>query len=906
MSCEWCDKEKRNCNSCSRKIRKAGLKEIKCSKYRIVVNEDESKVEIFNCKTGCSVDLIDLPGDFCQSWNGGVADPGARAFAKESKLLTAENADKLSLKYKTFIPTLPNQLLSCNESLTVVPDAIYLTTQNSNTFAAISGDYSGNYVLAIRRRDGHILWKKEFATYTGLLGDYTRGAPTVHGDYMWMLSSNVFNQVQSTADPANPNVDLGLKAFTAIPFKGTGRRNASAVCVNRHTGELVWVKQYGKLANSWNDSDNFRGFGFGCTVIPEYDMKGDGTKIPLLIAGTNYVGQYFWNGVVFNSRGSTFLSAGLQRRLRTYINQGSLMFINGLTGEVITETPLGPRNLVAGEKIQKSGDIFDPFIPGHDTVQVRENIDIAPLPSGPTFNYNIKGGNWTCVTFNKDAAILGVSEFKDTVPAFMNGLPAFTNTGAPVILSTGQTVAGNPTFNEMNVRVDILWVPGMEGEKFTVPAGSDPLLEFSVSELVGLRISKNLLPGHTLNDNDAYELRYAGPSSWAAPVAVNYNSNGVPVEVYLGTGQGHKTPYDECLFFDSNYSTEVPPGSNFNDRQQLISDAVQTGIVANIRAAENTATSLCHQTAVIAETSLSPRGKMNLFDSVVAFDIRPGNLGKIIWHYKNTGFDAWQFPQQPSPFPNNGAGRSQSVANGFTELRHFWEQPSGLDGDMGQRACLVKASGKKDKVVWASKQGLAGVLELSDVSSGPSTYTEKIYRYIGPASTLGGANYGSAVDDVTLYTAQRNISGDKNFPIPNSSNYYVPYSYYPRINDTIPPPPSAVVWKPGDQYISAMNLETGNIEWESLIAPGFTAPTSSRGCGLACSPGIVFAAAANNSLNLFDSKTGSLLKMLPGEAGNSWVGIADNEVYAWIGRAMGGTPTQYLRVFSLPKNVKKH
>lgn len=902
MSHCHCHHNKR-CDPCHCKIKKAGLKEIEGSKYRIVVDESEQKVEIFNCKTGCTVDLIDLPGDFCDSWNGGVGDMGARAFAANSTCLTAENAASLALKYKTFIPTLPNQLLSCNESLTVTPDMIYLTTQNTNTFAVIFGDTSGNYVVAIRRKDGKIMWKREVSSYTGLAGDYTRGAPVVQGDYAWFLASNVFNFVQSTMDPDNPSVDLGFRFSGVVPFKGTNRRNASAVCINRHTGDLVWVKQYGKVASTWNDPDNFLQFGFGCTVIPDFDMNGDGTTIPLLIAGTNYVGQYFWNGILLNQRGPTFVSAGIQRRLRSYINQGSLLFINGFTGEVIKETALGPRNLVAGEVIQTSGGIFDPFIPGHASVQVRENIVVSPLVAGATFNYDISGGNWTCVTFNKDAAILGISEFKDTVPAFMNGLAAFDNTGAPITLLTGQTVAANPTYHEVNVRVNILWVAGQEGQTFTVPAGANPALQFSVADLVGLRISKQLFPGHTLSANDAYELRYAGPSTWAAPVAVNYNSNGSAVEVYLATGQAHKTPYDECLFFDSDYSTEVPAGSNFNSRQQLISDAVQTGVVANIRAAEAQMVSLLKQQIAIAETSISPRGKMSLFDSIVAFNLRPGALGQIIWHYKTAGFDAWQFPQQPSTAPNNGAGRSLAIPNGFTELRHFWEQPSGLDGDMGQRACLVKATGKKDKVVWASKQGVAGVIELSNVVAGPTTYTEKFFRYLGPASTLGGANYGSAVDDKRLYTSQRNISGDRNTPIPNSTNYYVPYAYYPRVNDTIPAPSPAVVWVPGDMYLSATDLETGQIVWESLLAPGYNAPSSKRGCGVSCSPGIVFASASNDSLNLFDSATGVLLKQLPGEAGNSWAGIADNEVYAWIGRSFGGTSTQYLRVFSLPKSV---
>ncbi|MCE5294892.1 MAG: hypothetical protein LLF94_09825 [Chlamydiales bacterium] len=172
--------------------------------------------------------------------------------------------------------------------------------------------------------------------------------------------------------------------------------------------------------------------------------------------------------------------------------------------------------------------------------------------------------------------------------------------------------------------------------------------------------------------------------------------------------------------------------------------------------------------------------------------------------------------------PNNGAGRSQAVANGFVEFANFWEQPPGLDGDMGQRASLVKG-----------KHG--------------------------------------------------------------------------KINDTMSPSSPPVIWNLGDQYVSAMNLDSGAIEWESLLSPGFTATAASRGAGASCTPGLVIAQAADNKLRLFDSATGEIVNAFDSEAGNSWAGAADNEIYVWIGRATGGTPTQYFKVFSLPEKItKKH
>lgn len=834
--------------------------------------------------------------EFKDTWIAGVADIGARAFAEKSTLLTAENAKNIALKYETLIATTPTEVLQTNQSVTVTEDTIYLTSFNASNFSGWFGDSSGYYVAAIRRSDGFILWQREWMDYTGDPRSGSRSAPSVYGDYIYCLSSNAFTAVQSTADPDNPNNDLGLKLFGFLPVTGSGKRPGVA-CINKNTGDLVWYKEYGNLATNWNDDDNFRSFGFSGVIIPNIDLTGNGDETPVFVVGTNYVGQYFIGALLFQDRpNGNLIGSNIQRRLRSYINQGTIMFIHALTGKLILETPIGPRNLLAGEKINAPGDmdyeeIRDPFIPGHGNVQVRLNIDSGPLTPGDRFD--IDGGNWTCFTLHKDAADLGVSEFGNTVPEILDGITASDNTGNLVTLTAGETVDDNLNYQEMNVRIDLEWVNGFEGNVFTVVGHSNPAQQFSVDpDLLGLRITKKLLPQDTLTEDEAYELRYAGPSTWNGPPAYKVDDNGVPVEIYIATGQGHKTPYDEALFFDSNYSSEVPANSNYNDRQQAIADAIMTEDLVTIRAAQDNSVELCRQRALLADTAISPRGKMNYIDSIVALNLRPGHLGEVIWNFRSLGFDAWQIPEQPSTNPNVGSKRSAQVANGFVEASHFWEQPAGLDGDMGQRCCCVG-----DKLVWASKQGQGGVLQLTDVNAGPSDYSVLHWKYLGTSSTLGGANFGSAVDNDKIYTVQRNLSGDDFQPLPNSTNFFTPHPYVPRLNDVTPTPSPLVKWDLRNQYMSAMNVHTGEIEWEALMSPGVLDLARSRNLALCCSPGIVFATTVDGKLRLFDSKDGTILNEFDSEIGSAWAGIADNEIYVWQGKA--ASPTKYLRVYKL-------
>jgi hypothetical protein len=866
----------------------------------IVYNIEDGNIYYGNGSAWVPLEKGTVP-QFNDTWNSGTSGLNSRSFAQNSELLTPISAPGIQLLSETFIPPTPNLQLTGQHCVSLARDKAYMVSSNENSFAPLFGDFAGNLITCVDRVTNQIVWQRNYKDYTGNDVDYCRGGPTIFGDYMIMVSSNVFAHMQSTADPANPANDLGLKLFGFIPVQGTGRRNASLVCVNRHTGDLVWFQQYGGTATNFNDPDNFLSFGFAARVIENYDMTGNGARIPLIIVGTNLVAQYFYPYILMQERlNNVQAGISLNRDLRTFNSSGNVLFINGNTGDLITQTPIGPRNINTGEILNIPSDPgydanLDPFLPGSSECLIRENIAAGPLL--PSDRYDIGGGNYVVLNLNADAADLNFPEIFDTVPAFAVGIQDIDNTGATVTLAAGQTVAAFPNYDGMNARIAIQWVLGQEGNLFTVPASSSPAIQYSVAvDLIGYRITRKLRSGDAVTNQEAYELNYAGPSSWAGPPAVNLNSNGDAVEVYVALGQGHSAPFDEGLFFDSEFSGSVPAGSNFVDRYQTV--ATVTGTlptnIANIRAAEATLVSQVRARAALRTSSISPRGQQWRADSIIAVNLRPGSLGQEIWSFAGAGYDVWTVGQNSSTTRNVGASRATFPGStGFVKSYNYSEQPNCADGDFGQ-FCILDS--ERQRIVWSNKQGHAGRLNITDPNLGPTSYTIGDWQYMGPPSTLGGSNFGSSYDQTNLYTIQRNYANDGVSPLTGSKNFYTPYPYYPKINDNLTS--GFTVFNVGDSFVSAYNPTTASVSWESLVTPN-NLGTWTVG-GTTTNGQIVVTYGTDNLLHIFDASNGQQVQTLPQEGGNGWPAIADNRIYAFGGRAgSGGTSTQYFRVFGL-------
>lgn len=122
----------------------------------------------------------------------------------------------------------------------------------------------------------------------------------------------------------------------------------------------------------------------------------------------------------------------------------------------------------------------------------------------------------------------------------------------------------------------------------------------------------------------------------------------------------------------------------------------------------------------------------NMVDSIVALDLR---TGQVKWATTALPYDAWTV--SCLPFLGDGSN---------------CPQPAGPDYDFGQAPALfsVKGTGRPTELVGAGqKSGQYWALD-------PDTGAVKWVTQAGPGGTGGGLQWGSAVDDKRIYTANSN------------------------------------------------------------------------------------------------------------------------------------------------------
>lgn len=250
------------------------------------------------------------------------------------------------------------------------------------------------------------------------------------------------------------------------------------------------------------------------------------------------------------------------------------------------------------------------------------------------------------------------------------------------------------------------------------------------------------------------------------------------------------------------------------------------------------------------------------FDSVVSLDLK---TGAVKWAARALYYDAWNVSCIIDP----GIGNCPS--------------PTGPDYDFGGAGpnMLVTSSGKQ----------LIGAGEKSGYyyALNPDTGAVAWSSNVGPGSTLGGIQWGSAFDSTNVYVQIGNA---------NSTAYTLQPSG-PTVNSGS--------W-------SAIDPTTGAIKWQTgtpgacTTAPAGTTP----GC-LALGPvsaagGVVFGGsmdknAGDATMFALNGATGAVLwTYTPGSTVIAGPAIVDNWVYWGAGyRRFGlGTPNNYLYAFSVP------
>ncbi len=246
------------------------------------------------------------------------------------------------------------------------------------------------------------------------------------------------------------------------------------------------------------------------------------------------------------------------------------------------------------------------------------------------------------------------------------------------------------------------------------------------------------------------------------------------------------------------------------------------------------------------------------FDSVVALNLFNG---KIEWGHKVEGWDAWTVACSVG----NAPGETWCPSPQSPDFDFGGSSPNLFigKGTNGQLQTLV-GDGQKSGIYWAFD---------------PATGKEVWNTPVGPGSSLGGIQWGSASDGLRIYTADAN-----------------PY----RVPQTFPNGQAAA----GGSW-AALNPLNGAIEWQTAVPGGWLeeGPVSEAG-------GVVYGSSmdpvpTDPTMFALDASTGKILwSFAAGSSVNSGPAIVDGTVYwgsgyAHLGLALPFTGNDKFYAFSV-------
>ncbi|MFN2167055.1 MAG: PQQ-binding-like beta-propeller repeat protein [Anaerolineae bacterium] len=242
----------------------------------------------------------------------------------------------------------------------------------------------------------------------------------------------------------------------------------------------------------------------------------------------------------------------------------------------------------------------------------------------------------------------------------------------------------------------------------------------------------------------------------------------------------------------------------------------------------------------------------DFFDSILALDLK---TGAVNWATRTISYDAWNLDCVPSL--GDGSNCPDPAGHGY---------------DFAQAPALftVKAGGKgkpRDLVGAGQKSGQYWVL---DPDSGAVVWVTQA----GPGGKYGGLQWGSAVDDTRVYTA-------------NANSDSVPY---PTLND--PTYLTSGIW-------SGLNAWTGEILWQTRPPDG-----GSTSGPVTTANGVVFGCSLDSQGHMYalDAATGQILWSFASSGSClSGAAISDGMLFWGSGYSnLGGTPNNKLYAFGLP------
>jgi hypothetical protein len=565
----------------------------------------------------------------------------------------------------------------------------YFAYYGSITF----GTYKTSFLLSRKRSDGSLNYIKSCDdysldtadTYIGPFRTVCRIAPAIDGDVLYMTTASIAN--------------IGPQIFA----------------VNKYTGNLIWARGF------YPPEEYVKATGNSVVTMKKpggySEYKGTNARLsdlcPIVSNGLITVGV---------SSNQNIINVGLVPDSTLFVgypqftDQGHLFGIT-TSGNVAWKISACAPLLNVGDKIMKSGDRYDPFLPGKNTVTIgtiTTNTIVNPDPSGK-YAQSVYITPQTTINDQLVSAFWGtLGKTIQTTEA-----PGYYNLNEILILWSNRQTQGQPFLS-------MIYISNQDGLEGSPVRGK-----------FGVYYAKVMQPGDViLNKQDAQALNYWGNSIWgAAPTLVNNL-------LYFGSGQAHATPIDERIYYDDPDRNYIKLKTPVID---LITQYIDKPTQHNLHLLNWGKDVFLEKIRCLSiAKDRSPRGQMSYTDAVFVARFDDG----VKLSATRT------IPQDNFSFLNPVPGGLVPV----DPIAVLYPTFVGADGDVSSGCFHHERKGRR-YVATATKTATLALIDITNVGSCDDN--DAVYvraQYIGTDTALGGVNYQSAYNNGRLYATCSNAN----------------------------------------------------------------------------------------------------------------------------------------------------
>jgi len=869
-----------------------------CGPYTLYANAERNQ---FLVKDACGETQVLAQFDEPQleaPWPmfGGPIPPGNSI--QTSTDITSSNVSTLTNVANAKIGQLPGWRVDSFAGVTVDDSCVYMNVYNnflpSDTTALAPIQSPSGALICVDKKTGTVKWRRAISSYTGVVNDYSRAAPAMHGDYLF-FGTNLFSP--QTYNPLNPaELTSRFGAFGAqIP---TARGEPpSLVAVNKYTGELHWTTRLGNVASRIDDDDNW----LSCTGSPvvfetNFGLLG-GETIPVVVMGTSSAQSF---SPFFINRGIDVagnpLSIGDYPDFRM-TDRGRVYLVHAVTGQILKTTYVLPSHLSeVAPPYAGPNPVPASAVSADGYASVLHHYMTADSAAGGELNPVVATGPYDNPTVSTNTVVWTLTQGQAVPPCLIALNPYIVNQTTQVITDVA-TMGGVVTadFHRSVVRVDgVKFLPGTntfnmpapDVTVYSIPANfadsSDPAVVY------GTRIWKNMKVGDSMSAQDAYDLNYYGSSTWGNSPSIYYSSTGEPLYAFVTCGQMHHGPID-----DARVIYNQPGTLPFVNRMQLLKVGADTSLAA-FQAAKTAELAYLAAERTARETKVSARGQSAWFDGFVCLDLSVDSFGDLVPanSFRTLGVDVWEIRQSFDMWGQTTAGTTPvAIQRGFSSLSDLYGQPRGADGDFVSGVAINPGPGGGTVVAGCSKYGLVAGFTL-DATHTP---TAPFWQLVGIPGIEGGSQFGICSDASRLYSTQRNTQTIGRTSAVPDNTIGAPASYVQSLLNWAPfmswRTASDQVVPPGTSFLSAWDYITQTTAWEAIgpspVGSSYyqfsTCPT--------CTDSLVILQEGDGVVRIRDSATGVVVHSFLSTdslgnptVGNSQIAIDQDSLYVLSAR----------------------